>query len=457
MKSAMLVLGLMALGCAAPSSSTTLVAATTSLQAPDFPEEGILRKKLPAPTTSVTVAGGGRYLVLHLAKQRNLAIFDVTQAKIVKYLPMGGDDLLIAGGQEHIVVVARDHKLIQRWDLSNFKKGLTLALDEPGLVDQLSMGYASVGPVMLVTRTGTRFYDPRTLKRIHYGEPNNLWASHPQYPVQVRASADGQAFTAWVPNISPNGIRLLSLQGESYTTRSQHASAGYLLPSADGTLVLTSSGVYSQELVQLNKDRFHGHRCLPALHPAYFVSLAGVGPYYGQTPKTNPVLNIHTTNDRQLLATLPDLEELLGTFGRSVPIDQRVFFLPSAHLLITLPTTNDELVLRRVNLVELLKQSGVDYLFAESTPPRTAQAGKEYTYDIAVQSARGKVRLSLDNGPEDMKLRRNRLTWKVPANQKPGPASIILTLSDASGQEVFHSYTLKVINDNYQEPAPDQE
>ena len=56
-----------------------------------------------------------------------------------------------------------------------------------------------------------------------------------------------------------------------------------------------------------------------------------------------------------------------------------------------------------------------------------------------------------------MKLRRNRLTWKVPANQKPGPASIILTLSDASGQEVFHSYTLKVINDNYQEPAPDQE
>lgn len=455
MKPAVFALMALILGCATPPVSHTLVAAPNA-KAINFPEEGILRKKLPAPVTSVTVAGGGRYLALHLAKQRKLAIFDVTQAKITKYLPMGGDDLLIAGGQEHIVVVSRDHKLIQRWDLSNFKKGLTIALDESGVVDQVALGYGSVGPMMLVTRKGVRFYDPRTLKRVSYGEEHNLWASHPQYPVQVRASADGQSFTAWVPRISPNGIRLLSLQGKRFTMRSQHTSAGYLVPSADGTLVLTSSGVYSQELVQLNKERFDGHRCLPALHPAYFVSLAGVGPYYGQTPKKNPVLTIHTTNDRQQLATLPDLEELLGTFGRSVPIDHRVFFLPTANLLITLPTTNDELVLRQVNIVQMLKKSGVDFLFAESTPPRTAQAGKDYSYDVTVQSARGKVRMSLDSGPDGMKLRRNRLTWKVPTNHKPGPASVILTLTDASGQEVFHSYTLQVINDNYIEPAPDK-
>ena len=184
---------------------------------------------------------------------------------------MGGDDLLIAGGMHHLVVVSRDHRVIQRWDLKTL---LTLALDQ---IDQLAMGYASAGPAMLNTRKGLRFYDPQTLKRVSYSEPDNLWGSHPQYPAIIRASADGMAFTAWVPRISPNGIRLLTLEGNKYSMRSQHASAGYLIPSADGSLVLTSSGVYSQELVKLNKNRFDGLK-------AYILGVKGVGPYYGQTP-----------------------------------------------------------------------------------------------------------------------------------------------------------------------------
>ena len=44
----------------------------------------------------------------------------------------------------------------------------------------------------------------------------------------------------------------------------------------------------------------------------------------------------------------------------------------------------------------------------------------------------------------------------MPSNHKPSTASVTLTLTDASGQEVFHSYTLQVINDNYVEPAPDK-
>lgn len=454
MKPAMLTLAMLALGCAAPSSTSSLAAAP-HLKAPEFLENGVLRKKLPAPTTSVTVAGGGRYLVFHLAKQRKLAIFDVTQAKITKYIPMGGDDLLIAGGMHHLVVVSRDHKVIQRWDLKTFQKGLTLALDEPGQIDQLAMGYASAGPMMLNTRNGLRFYDPQTLKRVSYSEPNNIWGSHPQYPAIIRASADGMTFTAWVPRISPNGIRLLTLEGNKYSMRSQHASAGYLIPNADGTLVLTSSGVYSQELVKLNKDRFDGLRCLPALHPAYILGVKGVGPYYGQTPKSRPTLSIFTANDRQLLTTIPDLEELTGTFGRSVPLDQRVFFLPTAHLLITLPTTNDEIVLRKLSIVDILQKSGIDYLFVESVPARAIAASKTFTYDIVTRSAHGKVRISLDSGPEGMKLKRNRLTWKVPADFEPGPTSVILTLTDASGQEVFHSFTLKVSNDDARPQTPE--
>ena len=144
MKPAMMALAMVALGCAAPSSAPSLAAAP-HLKAPEFPESGVIRKKLPAPTTSVTVAGGGRYLVFHLAKQRKLAIFDVTQAKITKYLPMGGDDLLIAGGMHHLVVVSRDHRVIQRWDLKTFQKGLTLACRCTHQVFWLAVWGASAG------------------------------------------------------------------------------------------------------------------------------------------------------------------------------------------------------------------------------------------------------------------------------------------------------------------------
>ena len=89
---------------------------------------------------------------------------------------------------------------------------------------------------------GLRFYDPQTLKRVSYSEPDNLWGSHPQYCDHPRLCRHGVHRVG--ASISPNGIRLLTL--EVQIPRSQHASAGYLIPSADGSLVLTSSGVYSR-------------------------------------------------------------------------------------------------------------------------------------------------------------------------------------------------------------------
>ena len=104
MKPAMMA-AMVALGCAAPSSAPPSLRHLTSRRLSFL--SGVT--ETAGATTSVTVAGGGRYLVFHLAKQRKLAIFDVT-SKDRKYLPMGGDDLLIAGGMHHLVVVSRDHR-----------------------------------------------------------------------------------------------------------------------------------------------------------------------------------------------------------------------------------------------------------------------------------------------------------------------------------------------------------
>ena len=258
------------------------------MKEPNFPKSGMLKRTLPSTASSVTAVGGGRFLIFHLPKLRQLAVFDVAAGKIVKHLRIGADDILLAGGMDKLLMVARDHKLIQRWDLKSFKKELTLPLEETATIDALVMGAGSSGPALLLTRKGARFYDPLTLKQVSFGQKDTFWMAHPSHPLRIRASLDGTSFTAWAPGISPSGIRLLTLIGKSHHVRSQHSSAGYLIPSPDGSLVLTSGGVYSQELTQLNKARFDGLRCLPTYHPAYIMGVKGTGPYYGQRPKAKP-------------------------------------------------------------------------------------------------------------------------------------------------------------------------
>ena len=75
---------------------------------------------------------------------------------------------------------------------------------------------------------------------------------------------------------------------------------------------------------------------------------------------------------------------------------------------------------------------------------RLGGTGDTYTYELEIRSARGRSRITLDSGPDGMKLRRNRLTWKVPATHAPGPQSVILPLTAASGQKVFHAFKVEV-------------
>ncbi len=37
-----------------------------------------------------------------------------------------------------------------------------------------------------------------------------------------------------------------------------------------------------------------------------------------------------------------------------------------------------------------------------------------------------------------------RLQWKVPEDQPAGPVGVVVTIRDASGQEIFHAFTVRV-------------
>ena len=203
----------------------------------------------------------------------------MTQAKITQYLPLDSNDLFAAGSQKLLLVV-RDQNVIQRYDLATLQKDLTVPLPEVGQVDGLALGHASAGPALLMTRDGPRFLDLATLALADpkNGIPGGYWRPHPQYPLQVRASANGSTFAAWEPGLSPSGIRILTLEGDTAQARYVHNSAGALQPSFDGSLLFTGVGLYSAaDLGPLPPNASAASSSLPTIPPISWGSAGRTG------------------------------------------------------------------------------------------------------------------------------------------------------------------------------------
>src|SRR5690349_14686758 len=77
-----------------PDEPPALPAGTMELPPPASPI------KLPAPVDSAIPGGGGKYLILHLSKLQQLAVFDVQQSKVVKLLPIASNDIVYAAGAD---------------------------------------------------------------------------------------------------------------------------------------------------------------------------------------------------------------------------------------------------------------------------------------------------------------------------------------------------------------------
>jgi hypothetical protein len=174
-----------------------------AIQSPKLAAEKVV-KALPDNASDIRVGGGGRYLILHLPKLKKLAVFDVNEAAITRYIPLAEDKIFYGAGLEKLVVGLATKGTIERWDLSTGEKELTRAM--PGLADVYSvvMGFASRGPVFV----NDLALDLATLKplpiKFQHGGPTS-WS-----PV----SADGTVFGAWKPNQSPIESISFVLEGE---------------------------------------------------------------------------------------------------------------------------------------------------------------------------------------------------------------------------------------------------
>lgn len=159
---------------------------------------------------------------------------------------------------------------------------------------------------------------------------------------------------------------------------------------------------------------------------------------------------LFSTLDHRKLLTLPDIHEILQTYyamgaqGIMSP-EKRLYVYPDSGLIITIPPKNNQLVLHHFNFMKLMDATGEDYLFSESLPPHRTSKGEDLSYQIKIRSRRGQVAFHLENGPDGMALSPTGLvTWHCPETFPENSASAIISVNDASGQEIYHNISLTI-------------
>jgi hypothetical protein len=399
--------------------------------------------KLPSPAGNVLFGGGGRYLILELRAARQLAIFDVTTAKI-SYLPMSSDNIRIAAGMDKLFVLLPDSKQIERWNLWTMKQEVATRLETTDSPYAMAIGYASSGPLLMLSAKGPSFYDIDTLKSIAVSVSNiGGWEGA---SLEVRASADGKTFTTFPRSPATPGIAVLTLKGGSATGRLQYRSDSPAIPSNDGTMIFMDRGASDSELRPLAQAQLNTMACLPSTDPDFFMGFAQgpvERPTGGARTIENLALQAFSTADRHPLFKVNNLDELTQAEPRTAALEKRVFWIPQADLLVTLTASRDELVLRKVNILAEAEKSGVDYLFVASAPPPASRRGESFRYAIQVKSRKGSPTYKLETRIPGMTITADGVvTWSIPQTA-PDNTAVTVSIRDASGQEIYHNFTIR--------------
>ncbi len=400
----------------------------TGIVPPKLGAEKVI-KKLPDVASDICVGGGGRYLILNLPKLKKLAIFDVTEATIVRYIPLTEDKVVCAAGLDKVVVGLCKKGVLESWDLATGEKVASSALPDGAEVKSVIMGSASHGPVVV----NAVFYDLDTLKPL----PLKSMVGGPVG--RDPASADGTVFGHWNTNLSPGSASTFVFQGNDLK-RYEEGQLGHVVPGPDGQVVYTGSGPRTYLLKGVSGAPKAGYS-LPAVEGNLFLTVTTAeGTSAGS-------LSVYLLGNEQPLvkdAGVPHGIHFDGWDREEFGPWKRLYLIPRANLIVVFPDGNDRLELYPFNVEAALEKSGLNYLLVTSQPPRTAKRGAEFAYQITTKSKKGDVKYTLSSGPPGMEVSATgSVKWRVPADFK-GAADVLITVRDASGQEAFHTFIVRI-------------
>lgn len=406
--------------------------------------------KLPGNVDDVAVGGGGKFLILQITKMNKFAIFDTSKLKIIEYIPMLSTDVLFTAGATKLIIVYKDKHIIQRYSLETFAKETTKTVPIEGVVKTMVMGSANDSSFLMHWAKGTgaldsAFYTFFDIKNFNEIKTNNFNGHNTSYRdfVHMRASADGHIYSMWCTSHSPSGMVVLEVSGNNIKSFYEHSSVEHVVPAYDGSYIFSGIGKYSLQLRGVGNQNYGF--LIPSYNPVYYLSISKA-----ERAKALEA-SIYTINSDAALFKLPEISEMVNTSTESwkrddFTSDKRYHFIPQFNLLITIPYTNDKLVLRKLDIKANLIKNGLDFLYVTSTPPSSIKQGGSFSYQIKAESNKGGLKYNLDSGPDGMTVSTSGLvSWRPNIENVENNISVIITITDSGGQETFHSFKISVV------------
>ena len=395
---------------------------------------------LPGACPHGVLAGNARFILFPTPTAQMIALFDVTSAKVIGYLPMPDRESLVAGTANHAIVLSSTGQSISRFDLSTLKHERTeLFGDRYGKPLALAAGHSSRGPIYLLA---SKKREPQ----LHLLNPETLLASE------------------WAPESGlgkkPNGVFTATLP----------ADRAYLRASASGRIVVGGVAIGKQNY---RADRFELFGANPVLGPTAisiarpaFPTADGGLTAFDTDPKTtrypvaegngyfevadkggNKVLAMTFIGDGHVQrAEVKGIADFADDTGPDQ--DRRAFFIPSAQAFVHLSADGRTIRWRRVKLSEELPKLTQDYFVISSTPPATAVRGEAFEYEPRILGNSGEPVLRLDVQPPGMTVEGKKIVWNVPVSAPEGDVVIEFAIESKLKPKVGakQRFTLQVLS-----------
>lgn len=398
-------------------------------------------KKMPAPIDDVALGGGGRYLILSLPRERKLAVLDVTNLKAEKFIALDeAGPFRIAAGADKLLVLYTEKKVLDRYSLTTLKKETSIDLPfEGNKVCAVAMGSASHGPLLVVGEKPPLVGVPLLLD---VQRMRKLWpkwqgdqAGHTGDNAVALASADGQVFAVGAANIFSRGFHTILLEGENAITCPSKDFPFYAWPGGDGRVVFTSNGLYTSRLQDPAKGPHQrGSLCLPASQGDLYLR-AGIDSFsLYLLGNPDPLLKVTGTG----WPVNPAKEQVL-------PPVKRIFLLPGADLIVTIPTGNEEVRFHRFSFSRALEKASGDWLFVAAFSPPPCAKGKRFLHELRTFSKKSGVKYQIVSGPKGMSVsEKGMIEWEVPKDFTEGLTEVRIRLQDNSEGQRIYSLRVRV-------------
>jgi hypothetical protein len=311
---------------------------------------------LPGRAESVVVAGGGRYLLLHIPAAGKLVVFDVTNARIAKEIDAADKDAKVAGGMNLFVIYRPRDNTFERWSCDKLERQFAGKVPFTDPVRAMAMGSASNGPLVAaiagtrgnqtIQSAATAYFDPATFKEVEYerGMPsqrNMFGLGRNRGPVALRVSPDGLLASGWDLGGAP-GCETHRFAGGHVVDRWQLSAPHPLLPAAKGDFLFGQGRVVSRDL---------GGAVVPVMGRAVYYVPAVQGEYYTAARQIGQLATLEIFKGTQEIPVasfdrIPDVDLTRAEWG----LDESVILVPDAKVLITIAADRTRLGLRRVDL-----------------------------------------------------------------------------------------------------------